>query len=256
MKTYNNLYVEVCSLRNLELAYRKARKRKSKKPYVIEFEKNLQQELKDLKRELESLTYKPRSLKRFIVRDPKTRTIQELKIHDHTCLIFNNTAEFFHCAVPFVRGGLNNNEKCYVIIDDITREDVLRNFKNLFKNGQIPIEEFNHNGRIKIEHFKNIYLMDGVFDMERTIKNYIELTKKMIQEGFSGVRVIAEISSSLKDLINQYDFLTYESNVDKYFPENNFLAICAYSKKHFSTNYLSEILKVHPIEIDVLNTRL
>ena len=82
MKTYNNLYAELCSFKNLELAYRKARKRKSKKPYVIEFEKNLQQELKDLKCELESLAYKPRPLKRFVVRDPKTRTIHSSSFRD------------------------------------------------------------------------------------------------------------------------------------------------------------------------------
>ena len=82
MKTYNNLYAELCSFKNLELAYRKAKKKKSKKPYVIEFEKNLQQELKDLKCELESLTYKPRPLKRFVVRDPKTRTIHSSSFRD------------------------------------------------------------------------------------------------------------------------------------------------------------------------------
>ena len=82
MKTYNNLYVELCLLKNLELAYRKARKRKSKKPYVIEFEKNLQQELKDLKHELELQMYQPRPLKRFIVRDPKTRTIHSSSFRD------------------------------------------------------------------------------------------------------------------------------------------------------------------------------
>ena len=82
MKTYKKLYADLCSLENLELAFRKARKRKSKKPYVIEFEKNLQQELKDLKYELESLTYKPRPLKRFIVRDPKTRTIHSSAFRD------------------------------------------------------------------------------------------------------------------------------------------------------------------------------
>lgn len=186
----------------------------------------------------------------------KTKTIQELKTHDHTCLIFNSTVEFFHCAVPFVRNGLKNNEKCYVVIDDLTRGDVLRNFKNVFKDGHLPIEEFGDQGRIKIEYFKDIYLVDGVFDIERTINNYVEITKKITSGGYNGVRVFAEISSSLKKIVNQYDFLVYEGKVDKYFPENNFLAVCAYNKKYFSNNYVSEILKAHPIEVDVLKTRL
>lgn len=82
MKIYNNLYKSLCSFDNLFLAYKKARKRKAKKPYVIKFESNLLQELKVLQQELESLTYEPRPLKKFIIRDPKTRTIHSSDFRD------------------------------------------------------------------------------------------------------------------------------------------------------------------------------
>lgn len=82
MKTYTNLYSGLCSFKNLELAFKKAKKGKSKMPYVKEFEANLQEELNKLKQELESQTYKPRPLKRFIIRDPKTRTIHASDFRD------------------------------------------------------------------------------------------------------------------------------------------------------------------------------
>ena len=82
MKTYNNLYKKLCSEENIFLAYRKARKRKSKKKSVLEFEKNLDYELKKLREELLSKTYEPKPLKRFIVRDPKTRTIHASAFRD------------------------------------------------------------------------------------------------------------------------------------------------------------------------------
>jgi len=82
MKTHNNLYKNLCSIENLKLAFRKAKKRKSLKYYVIEFEKNLDQELLKLKSELEFLAYEPKSLKRFIIRDPKTRTIHASAFRD------------------------------------------------------------------------------------------------------------------------------------------------------------------------------
>jgi hypothetical protein len=59
MKTYKNLYPKLCSYKNLELAFRKASKGKSKKPYVVEFKKELNKNLLELKRELETETYKP-----------------------------------------------------------------------------------------------------------------------------------------------------------------------------------------------------
>ena len=64
------------------LAYQKARMGKSKKDSVIAFEKDLDKNIKKLQSELISLTYRPQSLKRFIVRDPKTRTIHSSAFRD------------------------------------------------------------------------------------------------------------------------------------------------------------------------------
>ena len=77
MKTYKNLYQEICSEENLALAFKKARKRKSKKPYVIEFENNLNENLKILRDELLSERYKPKPLRTFVIRDPKVRKIRK-----------------------------------------------------------------------------------------------------------------------------------------------------------------------------------
>ena len=82
MKTYKNLYGKLCSLNNLEIAFKKARKGKTKRSYVIKFKKNLEKELKKLQDELISLTYYPKSLKRIIIRDPKTRVIHTSAFRD------------------------------------------------------------------------------------------------------------------------------------------------------------------------------
>ncbi|MDO8564199.1 MAG: reverse transcriptase domain-containing protein [Nanoarchaeota archaeon] len=82
MKTHKNLYKELCSSENLERAYQKARKGKSKKESVQEFDTNTQENLTTLQKELQELRYKPLPLKRFIVRDPKTRVIHASAFQD------------------------------------------------------------------------------------------------------------------------------------------------------------------------------
>ncbi len=78
----NNIYSEIISLKNLILAWKRARKGKTKKYYVKEFEENLAYNLKILYNELNSQTYKPRPLKTFILRDPKTRKISKSAFRD------------------------------------------------------------------------------------------------------------------------------------------------------------------------------
>jgi hypothetical protein len=82
MKRYGNLYPRICSYENLELAFRRARKGKTKKDYVIEFEMDLGENLKKLKEELENFTYSPAPMETFVVCDPKTRVISASHFRD------------------------------------------------------------------------------------------------------------------------------------------------------------------------------
>ncbi len=152
MKTYNNFYSKIYDLDNLKMAYRKARKGKTKKYYVIEFEKDILTNLLELQHELKSLTYKPKPLKTFILRDPKTRKIsisdfRDRIVHHALCniiepifdkiFIYDSYAnrknkgnlkviERFHCFIRKVSingkviGRFNNNQvKGYCLKADV-----------------------------------------------------------------------------------------------------------------------------------------
>ncbi len=75
MKTYKKLYEKLYSTDNLNLAFRKARKGKSKKYYVVDFETDLEKSIGLLQRDLRLKKYIPTKLKKFIIKDPKTRVI-------------------------------------------------------------------------------------------------------------------------------------------------------------------------------------
>ena len=77
-----SLFDQICSYDNIFFAYEKARKRKTQKPYILEFGKNLTGNLAQLQQELISGTYKPSPLKTFILRDPKTRKISKFDFRD------------------------------------------------------------------------------------------------------------------------------------------------------------------------------
>src|SRR3989344_3946793 len=111
----NNLYSEICSFDNLLFAWKKARKRKTKKDYVKEFEINLLQNLLKLQEELKTQTYSPRPLKTFIIRDPKTRKISKSDFRDriinHALCnilepIFDKTFIYDSCANRIGKGSL------------------------------------------------------------------------------------------------------------------------------------------------------
>jgi len=82
MAAYRDLWKEVCCPSNLRLAFNKARKHKTLKPYVIAFKAELSKNLSLLRTELLLQSYTPKPLETFIVRDPKTRKISKSDFRD------------------------------------------------------------------------------------------------------------------------------------------------------------------------------
>ncbi len=139
------LYNKLISYDNLYLAYQKARKHKTQKLYVIEFEKNLKENLLQLQSELLLKTYQPRPLETFVIRDPKTRTIsrsdfRDRVIHHALCNIIQPILErrFIHDSYANIinRGAIkaikrleyfkrkiskNNTRDAYILKADIKK---------------------------------------------------------------------------------------------------------------------------------------
>lgn len=133
----------MCTYENLELAYKKARKGKTCKSYVVDFEKNLKKNLLQLRTELLMHTYRPKPLKTFILRDPKTRKIsksdfRDRVIHHALCNIiepvFDKTFIYDSYANRLRKGTFaaikrfdqfkrivskNNTRTCYILKADI-----------------------------------------------------------------------------------------------------------------------------------------
>ncbi len=143
MAAFRNLYNELCSYENLELAFKKARRHKTLKPYVMDFDKNRKENLLKLRADLLLHYYKPKALETFIIRDPKTRKIsksdfRDRVVHHALCNIIEPIFEKSFISDSFAnrigKGTLkaverfdyfkrkvskNNTRKCFVLKADI-----------------------------------------------------------------------------------------------------------------------------------------
>lgn len=118
---------------NLTLAWRKARENKTKRPDVIEFEKDIVKNLLYLYYELKNKTYKPLPLKTFVLRDPKTRKISKSEFRDrvvhHALLsvikpVFEKSFFYDSCANQIGKGTLFALERF-----DLYKRKVTHNYK-------------------------------------------------------------------------------------------------------------------------------
>jgi retron-type reverse transcriptase len=141
MKTHKNLYQEIYNLSNLILAWRKARKGKTNKIYVKEFETDTIGNLLKLHEELKNESYFPKPLKIFILRDPKTRKISKSEFRDriihHAIInilepIFTKSFIYDSCANIKGKGNLFALKRFDYFKNKVTENGKL--IKNSFKD--------------------------------------------------------------------------------------------------------------------------
>ena len=82
MKRYSNLFDKVCSLDNLYLACQKAKSGKAKTYGVTLFEKDLDNNIRQIQTELITGTYKTSDYSIFTITDPKVRLVYRLPFRD------------------------------------------------------------------------------------------------------------------------------------------------------------------------------
>lgn len=82
MKTYTDLYPQICTFPALYRAYLLCKRGKRDKDYVTEFERDLEQNLLSLREELAADQWQPGQYSRFFVEDPKRRLINAPEFRD------------------------------------------------------------------------------------------------------------------------------------------------------------------------------
>ena len=240
MKTYKNIYDKIISLENLILAWKKARKGKTKKFYVIEFQKSFHENILKLHEELKNGTYYPQPLKTFILRDPKTRRISKSAFRDrivHHAIcniiepIFEKVFIFDSCANRTGKGNLFG----------LRRFDLFK--RKVSENGRIIKNSFEDKNYVKgycfkadIKHYfqeVNHNILIRAISKKINDSQTIELIKKVLDNG----KTKEGVGMPLGNLTSQFFANIYLNELD-YFVKQEL-------KAKFYIRYVDDFVILH-----------
>ncbi len=271
MKSHKNIYYKIYKWENLLLAFKKARRGKTKKDYVIKFEENLIENLQQLQFELMTQTYKPKPLKTFIIRDPKTRKISKSHFRDriihHTiCNVIEPILQktFIHdsCANQKRKGNIFAIKRF-----DKFKRKVSRNGKQKgwFNNNQV-------NGyclKADVKHYfeeVNQKILINIIKTKIKDKDTIQLITKILQnyhnknKGMPLGNLTSQFFANI--YLNELDYFTKHKLKTKYYIRyvDDFIILSSNKKqlmtwkkeiKKFLKNKLK--LQLHPQKSHIIN---
>jgi signal transduction histidine kinase len=173
------------------------------------------------------------------------KALSNLGSADHLCLIYENRDEQWNAAFPFIRIGLQRNEKCLYIADDNNPGIVMA----AMKKAKIPVEKAIREGKLVFATKEDAYLRQGTFDPDEMIRFLASVISSSLAEGFSGLRVTAEMTWALGTEATAKRLIEYEAKLNHFFPNSRITAICQYNRNRFSPEIIKQVIHTHPIVI-------
>jgi signal transduction histidine kinase len=173
------------------------------------------------------------------------RTIEDLKPGDHLCCIYQAEEEHRALLSPFLRQGLDQNEKVIYVADSHAAETILE----YLREDGVDVESCFARGQLSVLTREEAYMREGIFDPDRMIALLQKETQRAIDEGYAALRVTGEMTWALHGLPGSDRLVEYEAKLNEFFPGSRCLAICQYDGQRFGADVLLGVLRAHPIAV-------
>lgn len=185
-------------------------------------------------------------------RHPAERTVpvERLQLGDHACIGADGDGDgesTWKVFTAYTRTSLARGEKVLLVMDpdDLHDDEVV----SLLDRGSGQVVTARASGQLSLKRNTEMYVPDGRFREQRTIDAYTAEVDRAFSEGWSGLRVTADMGWALRVNLDQDRLLDYEASVAPLFTDPLFTAICWYDRQRFGDGMAADAGKVHPLRV-------
>jgi anti-anti-sigma factor len=167
--------------------------------------------------------------------------VDDLRPGDHACLTFSDADERLDIVAAFVLDGLKSGQKVVCYTDQVSPEALTG---QLVDRG-LPVGDAVAAGRLEMSSAGESYLAGGVFAADRVIDSLAAQISRSEREGYSGLRVSADMCWALRPVAGLEDLIAFETQVARLFAGGRAIAVCQYDRDCFDPVTLSSITAAH-----------
>lgn len=167
--------------------------------------------------------------------------VPEAEATDHVCWVHDGDGNAFDEAVGrFLAGGLDRGERLLCVGDRVIES--LRSPAAAFPD----VDALLADGTLEMRPIGDAYKASAQFSPDEQFAFYDAATRRALDEGYRGLRVVAEISALAADPVHRPALVHWEHLADRYVASGaGFTAMCAYSHE-LPRDVLDDVTAVHP----------
>ncbi|WP_447986990.1 MEDS domain-containing protein [Nitrospira sp. Nam74] len=168
-----------------------------------------------------------------------------LKQGEHLCSVYGDTGELLTQAVPYLKAGLRNGERCVYVADQHSPETIVQ----ALKFWGVDADHEMNTGRLMF-WTRHEYRQPGFFDLN-TMLNFVTRTLHQAQvDGHTGIRLAVEMTWTVNNDIHDDDLVRWEDFINTIsFPGSKISFICQYNRHLLPSPLIARAVQVHPVVI-------
>lgn len=139
----------------------------------------------------------------------------ELKGYRHVCAFFHTPDELYGTLLPFIKEGIEQQQKAFHIIDPDRRAD---HFQRLRAAG-IDTHGAERTGQLEVRPWQEAYLRGGHFDQDAMLALIEAVLQDGKHQGFELTRLMANMEWALEDRPGVDDLVEYETRLNYILPK-------------------------------------
>jgi len=158
----------------------------------------------------------------------------------HLCLFYETEKDLIDILVPYFKAGLESNEFCmWVTSAPLT----VKKAKDALSAAILDFDRYIQTGQVEIIPHDQWYPKDGVFELQRVLRAWIDKIAQAISVGFAGIRVTG--NTGWLEAKDWKCFADYEKQVDSVIDEYQMLAICSYPLNKCGVSEILDVISSH-----------
>ncbi|WP_248908513.1 MEDS domain-containing protein [Halocatena marina] len=174
--------------------------------------------------------------------DNDGHTGDEYDSNNHFALLYETQEDQLSTMVPFIREGLNQNERCLYILAENTEANVV----SALRNGGIDVDAARESGQLLFHNAEDSYLGSGSFDRDAVLDFWETSLLTAYDKGYAGIRVTGEMTWVFDSDIDPDSLVAYEEALNSRCSDEDYVLLCQYNRERFSSELLSKIIDHHP----------
>lgn len=168
-----------------------------------------------------------------------------LRQGEHLCSVYRETGEMLTQAIPYIKAGLANGERCIYVADENSKDTLI---------GALMMWRVDAHLEMAKERLvfwtREEYRQPGRFDLN-TMAAFVRRTlERALRDGHSGIRLAVEMSWTIDNGVTDDDLVRWEDFINTIsFAGSNVSFLCQYNSNLLSSSLMTKAVHVHPVVV-------